>query len=191
MLGRGSDSGPGCWPDWAQCLRSQALAYGSDLATSSFLNIANIDIHLQFGLHSKLSPSPSFVPGTQKGQVGVLHLRPTLSGSESAPCVQPWESGFGVFMLPKGNIQPPKGPLAWIAPQISHPSPGAFPSHHSLCCGLPHRQARHPAKSGLWVLDGSSLPPSPVPTSLASPASCVLISLSSGLPASPPAPLPA
>lgn len=66
------------------------------------LTVANVDIHLRFSPFNKLSLSPSLVPGTQKIQVGVLHLRPTLSGRDSIPLPSPWKKGFGVFMLPRG-----------------------------------------------------------------------------------------
>lgn len=77
----------------------------------SFLTvlITNTDIYLGFGPFNKLSPSPSFVPVTQKGQVGVLTLEATLS-DRSAPLLQAWEKAFGVFLVPKGLTSPVQPP---------------------------------------------------------------------------------
>lgn len=69
---------------------------------------------------------------------GVLHLRPTLSGRDSAACPPPtWEKGLGVFMLPKGLTRKKtacRGSLSLDStPDLQSQ---AFPSRCTpFCCG--------------------------------------------------------
>ena len=110
----------------------------------SSLIVANIDIHLRFRPFSMLSVSPSLVPRTQKIQMGVLQLRPTLSGRDS--------------------IQAQSGHSTWSQTQISHSCPGPFPCHTThfavvTYSAWPGAQLR---MSPLWIFDFSlPFPPPP------------------------------
>lgn len=156
MLGRGSDSeglAVGLTGPSSSDLRH--LPIGLIWLHLSSLIVANIDVHLDFGLFSKLSPSPSFVPGTQKGRGWggrVLPLRPpcqerrcpsppALGGG--VPCLHvPQESGqlqctsIGSFSLDSTTDLPLK---SW----------GFRLPEHAPCGGLLQCQAWNPLRMSL------------------------------------------